>query len=268
MVPLAGQGMPDPQHYLFDFPRVGRPEPFAIPEEWYPGIKRHWAKSTSSRVSDPLMGIRTVVIHATAGVSSEGAMSVMKAHKASWHWVVPDESESQHGHFVWACVPEARAARHVRNSASHPQVNEGGNRTNHTSLAIAIVNSRIGRIVEPFSNWQVAATAQIARYCWAKYPNVRHVVSHAALDPSRKSDPGPHFPWDEFKTQVLRPSLLESVNPLVAETTHIDLLPGATSADGCCAPAAAVSCAGFASRPGRPDELTGPGVRGDARDRA
>lgn len=268
MDPLAEQGMPDPQRYLFDFPRVGRPEPFAISEEWYPGVKRHWAKSTSSRVCDPLLGIKTVVIHATAGVGSEGAMSVMKAHKASWHWVVPDESESQHGHFVWACVPEARAAWHVPNSASHPRVNEGCNRTNHTSLAIEIVNSRAGRIAEPFSDWQVAAAARIARYCWAKYPNVRHVVSHAALDPGRKSDPGPHFPWDEFKAQVLRPSELESINPLVAETTHIDLLPAATGVDGCFASAAPVSRAGFAARRGRPSELTGLGARGDARDRA
>jgi N-acetylmuramoyl-L-alanine amidase len=60
-------------------------------------------------------------------------------------------------------------------------------------------------------------TARIVRFCWAKYPNLTHVVSHAKLDPERRTDPGAHFPWDEFKNQVLHgvddplPALVASV---------------------------------------------------------
>ena len=56
---------------------------------------------------------------------------------------------------------------------------------------------------DQFSDWQVKATAQIVRYCWAKYPNLKYVVSHAKLDPSRRDDPGKNFPWADFKSLVL-----------------------------------------------------------------
>ena len=56
---------------------------------------------------------------------------------------------------------------------------------------------------DDFSDWQVEATAQIVRYAWAKYPNLRHVVSHAMLDPGRRSDPGSLFPWSRFREAVL-----------------------------------------------------------------
>jgi N-acetylmuramoyl-L-alanine amidase len=122
---------------------------------------------------DPILGIRAVVIHATAGSSSEGAVSVIRAGAASFHWLVPDENEEAHGQFVWACIPEARAAWHVRNACSHPSVNDGATRANHWSLGIEVVNSQVQ---DPFSDWQIEATAQIVRYCWAKYPNLKHVV--------------------------------------------------------------------------------------------
>jgi N-acetylmuramoyl-L-alanine amidase len=53
-----------------------------------------------------------------------------------------------------------------------------------------------------FSPWQIEATARVVRYCWAKYPNLRHVVSHARLDPERRTDPGEGFPWKRFADAV------------------------------------------------------------------
>jgi N-acetyl-anhydromuramyl-L-alanine amidase AmpD len=194
--------MADPKRYQFNLPRTGRPSSVTIPEVWYPDIQRYWENCTSTRSVDPIMGIRAVVIHATAGASTAGAISVMKrsVDPASFHWLVPDENEPQHGTLVWACAPEARAAWHVRNAASHPDVNAGTKRVNHWSIGIEIVNTQVG---DPFSAWQVAITARLVRYCWAKYPNLKHVVSHAKLDPNRRSDPGKDFPWDRFRQLVL-----------------------------------------------------------------
>jgi N-acetylmuramoyl-L-alanine amidase len=192
--------MADPRTYQFDLPSAGRPADVKLAEFWYPEVQQYWEASTSRRIVDPILGVRAVVLHATAGGSSDGAVSVMREGKASFHWLVPDEDEQAHGKFVWACAPEARAAWHVRNSCSHPDVNGGATKVNHWSLGIEVVNRQV--TADEFSEWQVAATARIVRYCWAKYPNLRHVVSHAKLDPERRSDPGNSFPWSRMRRLV------------------------------------------------------------------
>ena len=225
--------MAQPASFQFDLTPVGKPLPFQLFEQLYPGVQEHWENSTSKRIFDPILGVTTVVVHATAGSDSEGAMSVMKAHKASWHWLVPDEEEDQHGQMVWACAPEARAAHHVRNSCSHPDVEGGRSRINHISLGIEIVNRQEVSNPDPFSEWQVSAAAEIIRYCWAKYPNLKHIVSHAKLDPDRRSDPGANFPWETLRGLVVNAPVTE-LPPLVALATPMSLLPKAKSVDLCC----------------------------------
>lgn len=195
--------MGNPTEYQFDLTAANRPTNATISEEWYPRIQDFWSISTRPRAGDPIDSVKAVVIHATAGTTSDGAVSVMRAGAASFHWLVPDEDEPQHGRFVWACAPERRAAAHVRNSKHHPDVNNDATRVNDWSLGIEIVNRANGG--DAFSDWQVEVTARIVRYCWAKYPNLRHVVSHAKLDPQRRTDPGANFPWDRFRALVLEP---------------------------------------------------------------
>lgn len=223
--------MSDPKLYQFNLPKSGRPTEVALVEPWYPGIQQYWANCTSKRIVDPIMGIRAVVIHATAGSSSAGAISVMKRAKnpASFHWLVPDEDEAQHGHLVWACAPEALAAWHVRNAASHPDVNDGAKRVNHWSLGIEVVNAQAN---DAFSDWQIEATARIVRHCWAKYPNLIHVVAHAKLDPDRRSDPGSAFDWPRFRSLVLN-GTNDEVSALVASATPAQKIK-MTTAPGCC----------------------------------
>ncbi len=223
--------MAHPKTYHFNLPANKRPEHAAIVEKWYPGIQQYWDRSTSSRIFDPIFGIKAVVIHATAGGSSAGAVSVMRDGKASFHWLVPDEDEPQHGQLVWACAPEARAAWHVRNAAHHPDINSDATKVNHWSLGIEVVNNQ--STGDTFSDWQVEATARIVRYCWAKYPNLVHVVSHAKLDPERRTDPGANFPWSRFKTMVL--GLPADAVPLVvSEAVSAEALPMDTAYPSCC----------------------------------
>ncbi len=206
--------MPNPKTYHFDLPDVGQPDSAPLDEQWYPNVKDAAFDASSSRIFDSITGIRAVVIHATAGSSSAGAVSVIHAKKASFHWLVPDEDEAAHGKTVWATCFEARAAWHVRNDCSHPKIWNGHNRINHFSLGIEAVNSQLN---DEFSPWQIEATAQIVRYCWAKYPNLRHVCSHAMLDPTRRTDPGSHFDWDRFKALVLTPAPFAAGAVLTAE---------------------------------------------------
>lgn len=219
--------MGSPKTYQFNLDSDDKPSFAPLEEHWFPGIQPAALEASSSRIYDPVKGIRAVVIHATAGASSSGAASVIFAKKASFHWLVPDENEAQHGNFVWATCHEARAAWHVRNSASHPDIWDGHSKVNHYSLGIEVVNDQ--SLSDKFSDWQVEATAKIVRYCWAKYPNLRHVVSHAKLDSARRSDPGTSFPWEKFKTLVLA-GAAPAIPALVAAVAS----PPANAAATCC----------------------------------
>lgn len=223
--------MPDPKTYHFTLPKAKRPTEIALNDPWYPGVQPYWPNCTTKRAVDPIFGVVALVIHATAGASSAGAASVMKkaTDAASFHWLVPDEDEAQHGQFVWACVPEALAAWHVRNATSHPDINSGAKRINHWSLGVEVVNLQKD---DPFSSWQLEATARIVRYCWAKYPNLLHVVSHAKLDPSRRSDPGVQFDWPTFKGLVLN-TAPDAVPELVAAAMPLNKIKSG-GAPGCC----------------------------------
>lgn len=220
--------MNDPKQYHFDLPDGGAPDDAPLAERWFPNVKKAALKVSKSRGVDPIEGVTTIVVHATAGSSSAGAASVIFDRRASFHWLVPDEDEPQHGHFVWATCHEARAAFHVRKDKSHPRIAGGKRDVNRFSLGIEIVNAQ--RSSDHFSDWQVEATAGIVRYAWAKYPNLEHVCSHAMLDPERRSDPGTHFPWNDFRDLVLR-AKPAAVDPLVAQATHLPV-GGATAS--CC----------------------------------
>ena len=193
--------MPQNENNYFELPSSEKPIPHFMHQYWYPGVEKTWEYATSSRIFDPIFGVRAIAIHATAGSSTYGAMSVMKGGNASWHWLVPDENEKAHGKFAWACAPEARAAWHIRNAVSHPFINNGQNKINHWSLGIEIVNNQT--TADEFSEWQLNMTAKIVRYAWAKYPNLKYVLSHALMDPHRRSDPGTNFDWQRFKSKVI-----------------------------------------------------------------
>lgn len=195
--------MGDPVTYHFKLPPfqgVALPEPT---NSWYPGIQAIHNSVSSDRLNHSDGKVRAFVIHATAGASSSGAMSVMFDFDASWHWLIPDENEPEHGQKIWACAPEKRAAWHVRNGVSRPDVNNGNKHTNYWSLGVEIVNTQNLQAPDPYSDWQVEQTAALVRYAWSKYPDLVDVVSHAKLDPTRRVDPGKGFPWDRFRELVL-----------------------------------------------------------------
>lgn len=193
--------MADPKDFQFDLPARRWEDPPGLDEKIH---RRAWnaaPRCTSSRGASADEMIELMIIHATAGSSTEGAVSVMEAGRASFHWIVPDENEAAHGKFVWACASERRAAWHVRRLCAHPDICGGARGLNQRSLGIEIVNAQSGG--DRFSPWQVEVTAQIVRYAWAKYPNLKHVASHARLDPERRTDPGANFPWTDFQALAL-----------------------------------------------------------------
>jgi len=194
--------MGKPTEYFLQLPNAGRPAPFKVPEEIYPNIGWFNANRATNRSYHAVDGIEGVVIHATAGASTSGALSHWETPgvEASAHWIIPDEDETGHGKAVLAVVFESLAAWHVRNAVTHPKI---GNkkRINHWTLGIEVVNRQIP--TDGFSNWQISMTALLVRYCWAKYPNLKYIFSHALVDPTRRSDPGTQFDWDSFAALVV-----------------------------------------------------------------
>ncbi len=198
---MAGSKINDPANFQFDLDPARRPALMTLQEKIHPRAWEAAAACASIRGKDAMNAVRVIVIHATAGATSDGAISVMEAGRASFHWVVPGKEETTHGLHVWATCPERLAAWHVRKSCAHPAICAGATNLNRVSLGVEIVNRQDGE--DAFSDWQLRATAEIIRYAWAKYPNLTHVVSHARLDPDRRTDPGANFPWTAFQQIVL-----------------------------------------------------------------
>jgi N-acetylmuramoyl-L-alanine amidase len=191
----------DPTAFQFDLPRDRNWPRIPITERIHETAWAAAGSCSSLRHAPPEEAIRVMVIHATAGSSTAGAVSVMEEGRASFHWIIPGKDEKAHGGHVWATCPERLAAWHVRRSCAHPDICSGATNLNRLSLGIEIVNRQDGK--DPFSPWQIEATAEMVCYAAGKYPNLAHVVSHARLDPDRRTDPGANFPWAEFRSLVL-----------------------------------------------------------------
>lgn len=197
--------MADPKTFYFALPPPRRLNIFAVNEQLHPDFGWLTSNRSRSRGRDAFEIIDTVVIHATAGYATQHAVENWRQRAASAHWIIPDEDEHEHGAFVWATVAESMAAYHVRDSidVSVTELGDGPN-VNDRSLGIEIVNTQnVENYQDRFSSWQVAMAAQITLCAWAKYPRLKHVISHAALDPSRRGDPGGQFPWAGFRDSVL-----------------------------------------------------------------
>ena len=141
--------------------------------------------------------------------------------------MIPDEDEAAHENFVWSTVPEELAAWHVVNSAHSPDVWENNTLVNHWSIGVELVNNQ--NTTDEFSDWQLQQAAKVVKYSWMKYPNLKHVVSHAKLDPDRRTDPGELFDWDRFKSMVLdgaedaMPQIFNGLTPIdeIMETDNL-----------------------------------------------
>jgi N-acetylmuramoyl-L-alanine amidase len=156
-------------------------------------------------VESPNRGVReydpidTVVIHATAGSSTQGAVSWFKNPKsgASAHVIIPDNERPGEPPQSIVMVRNEDKAWHVRRSIRFPI--DGQVDTNSRSLGIEIVNT--GETDDTFSDWQVAEAARWVQHWRGVFP-IRFVCTHAFLDPARRRDPGANFPWERFLNLV------------------------------------------------------------------
>lgn len=165
-------------------------EPEAYVEEQAPEVIHKPSPNWGVREYGP---IDTIVIHCTAGRTTEGAVATLLDPKsaASAHIVIPRAGRKGEPERTIRMVEDTSKAWHVRREVVFMNRND----VNSRSLGIEIVNTCLKD--DKYSAWQVEEAARWCRHWINRFP-IRYIVTHARLDPKRRLDPGDHFPWDHF----------------------------------------------------------------------
>ncbi len=149
--------------------------------------------------------IRFLVMHYTVG-DFERSVAELTGPLVSVQYVVPDPTDPsyQQAGFkdvrVFNLVDEKDRAHHAGLSSWRGRTN-----LNDTSIGIEIVNTahdgEAGEIIfVPYNHVQIQAVKELAADILRRYPAIEpiNVVGHSDIAPTRKSDPGPMFPWYEL----------------------------------------------------------------------
>ena len=150
----------------------------------------HHAVSVDSR-------IKHLVLHYTVG-SFDRALYQLSRGPVSAHYLVPQQ-ETGSRPIILQLVPEQERAWHA--GASYWQ---GRTNINDSSIGIEIVNqgptdTPQGTVWQAYTPFQISVIKRLAADIVARYGIAPiDVLGHSDIAPSRKSDPGPLFPWKEL----------------------------------------------------------------------
>jgi N-acetyl-anhydromuramyl-L-alanine amidase AmpD len=161
--------------------------------------------TTSYRARAVESRVQFLVLHYTVG---NFALSVaeLTGPRVSVHYVVPDPTDLSYrdagftGVRVFGLTDEQSLAHHAGVSSWR-----GRSNLNDTSIGIEIVNTahdgQGGEIIfVPYNPEQIKTVKALAADILQRYPAIVpvNVVGHSDIAPTRKSDPGPLFPWQEL----------------------------------------------------------------------
>jgi N-acetylmuramoyl-L-alanine amidase len=134
--------------------------------------------------------IDILVLHYTGMRSAEEALARLcdPAAKVSAHYTIDRDG------CVYRHVDESRRARHAGVSWW-----AGERDVNSRSIGIELVNPGHEFGYVPFPDAQIAALIDLAHDILARHPiPPRRVVGHSDVAPTRKTDPGELFPWQQL----------------------------------------------------------------------
>lgn len=146
--------------------------------------------------------IRYLVLHYTAA-NFQTSVAALAGKFVSAHYLVPDPTDPTYRAAgfsklsIFNLVDEKDRAWHAGASAW-----ETRNNLNDTAIGIEIVNVAVdsgGVFTFPdYHPEQLAAITQLSRNILQRYPDITptRVVGHSDISYTRKSDPGPRFPWE------------------------------------------------------------------------
>lgn len=133
--------------------------------------------------------VTTLLMHATAGASLEGALETLRLKGLSYHYVIPKKGP-------WVkLVAAAREAYHAGVS-----LGPDGPSVNHYSVGISFVNLNDG--IDPYTPSQIDQAVALGKALKQQFPDsLRWVTSHAIVSPGRKTDPK-GFDLDEYAAKI------------------------------------------------------------------
>src|SRR5579863_1007555 len=129
-----------------------------------------------------------IILHYTGMESEDAALARLcdPASEVSCHYVIKENGE------ILQLVPEARRAWHAGVSA---WAGEGD--MNSASIGIEVANGGHDFGLPPYRDAQIAAVIGLCRDIVARRDiAAARILAHSDIAPSRKRDPGEHFPWD------------------------------------------------------------------------
>src|SRR5690606_34663778 len=140
-----------------------------------------WVPSPNHDPRDPII----IVLHATEQQSAEESLVTLSTANAggpvSSHYLVGDDGR------IYQLVDESRRAWHAGGG-------RWGTMTDLNSASIGIEIDNDGS--EPFTDAQVSSLLVLLEDICQRHGIPRTaVIAHADLAPTRKRDPGAHFPW-------------------------------------------------------------------------
>ena len=109
--------------------------------------------------------------------------------KVSAHFVIGREGD------LTQFVPVTRRAWHAGESWF-----DGRNRVNDFSVGIELVGSDDTRFTDAQYDLLVNLTRALQK-AWPAITSDR-IVGHSEIAPGRKTDPGPHFDWDRYRSSI------------------------------------------------------------------
>lgn len=148
--------------------------------------------------------VKVVVLHYTAA-PFETSIALLTKGKVSAHYLIPafaDEAYTARAFKemqIFQLVDETQRAWHAGISSWRHQTN-----LNDTSIGIEIVNlanDEQGKFTFPdYEPEQIGALTMLAGEILARYPHISptDIVAHSDIAYTRKSDPGPRFPWQDL----------------------------------------------------------------------
>jgi N-acetylmuramoyl-L-alanine amidase len=147
----------------------------ALPEEAFLNV-RLLNPPLASRARKPGAVCDTLVLHATAGSTLEGAISALRSRKLSYHYLIAKNGD------IVKCVATGLVAFHAGASRG-PQ----GSQVNDYSIGISFVNLNDGKDI--YTPKQLLAAKQLVEALQRAIPTLRHLTTHYAISPGRKTDP-------------------------------------------------------------------------------